>query len=74
MGNVKYKSAIAAGIVAGSAIGLVTGLLVAPKSGDELRGDIADKTQEGIDTAKDKISDAKDAAKNKVGAVADKIT
>ena len=44
MSNVKYKSAVAAGIVAGSAVGLVTGLLMAPKSGKQLREDIASKT------------------------------
>ncbi len=57
MSNVKYKGAVAAGIIAGSAVGVVTGLLIAPKSGKEMREDIADKTKEGLETAKHKVSD-----------------
>lgn len=64
--NVKYKSAIAAGIVAGSAIGIVTGLLVAPKSGEKMRQDIADKTKEGIEKTKEKAGDIKDTIEDKV--------
>ena len=66
MNEVKYKSAIAAGIIAGSAVGIVTGLMIAPKSGKEIRGDIADKTKEGLDATKDKLGDMKDAAKDKL--------
>lgn len=64
MSEVKYKSAVAAGIIAGSAAGIVTGLLIAPKSGKEIRDDIADKTKEGLDATKDKLGDMKDAAKD----------
>lgn len=66
MSDVKYKSAIAAGIIAGSAVGIVTGLLIAPKSGKEMREDIADKTKEGLDATKDKLGDIKDTAKDKL--------
>ena len=70
----KNKGALAAGIIAGSAVGIVTGMLIAPKSGKELREDIADKTKEGIDTAKDKIGDAKDTAIDKAKSAANKTS
>ncbi len=73
MSNVKYKSAVAAGIVAGSAVGLVTGLLMAPKSGKQLREDIASKTGDAADTAAEKINDAKDATKDKTIKAREKI-
>lgn len=59
--DAKYKGAIAAGILAGSAVGLVAGFMMAPKSGQEIRGDIADKAREGVEAAKDKAGDVKDA-------------
>lgn len=74
MSNVKYKSAVAAGIVAGSAIGIVTGLLLAPKSGKELRQDISDKAENVKDVAQDKAGDIKDEAKDKASKAKDKIT
>lgn len=57
MKDAKTKGAVAAGIVAGTAIGFVTGMLMAPKSGEEIRGDIANKTKEKVGEAKDAISD-----------------
>lgn len=65
--DVKYKGSVAAGIVAGTAIGVVTGLLIAPKNGEKTRKDIVNKTQEGIDKVKDKASDLKDTVSDKVG-------
>lgn len=58
MSNVKYKSAVAAGIIAGSAVGVVTGLLIAPKSGKEMREDIVGKTKNTVEATKDKVTDA----------------
>lgn len=72
MSNVKYKSAIAAGIVAGSAVGVVTGLLIAPRSGKETREDIANMTKEGIETTKDKIGDMTDTVKDRSIDLSDK--
>ena len=73
MSNVKYKNAVAAGIVAGSAIGFVTGLLLAPKSGEELRQGITDKAKNVKNTAKDKAGDIKDEAPEKAGEAKDSI-
>lgn len=41
--------AILAGTVIGLAVGGALGLLFAPKAGDELRGDLRDKTEESLD-------------------------
>ena len=37
----------------GGAVGALAALLFAPKSGRELRGDIADATRQGVDRARD---------------------
>ncbi len=63
--DVKYKGAVAAGIVAGTAIGVVTGLLIAPKSGGKTRKDIINKTKDHIDKAKEKAENIKDTIPNK---------
>jgi gas vesicle protein len=41
----------------GGAVGAVAALLFAPKSGRELRGDIADVTRQGVDRARDKANE-----------------
>jgi gas vesicle protein len=41
----------------GGAVGAVAALLFAPKSGRELRGDIADATRQGVDRARDKANE-----------------
>jgi gas vesicle protein len=41
----------------GGAVGALTALLFAPKSGRELRGDIADATRQGVDRARDKANE-----------------
>lgn len=40
----------------GGAVGALAALLLAPKSGRELRADIADATRKGVDTAREKAS------------------
>lgn len=40
-------------LLVGGAIGAVVALLFAPKSGEELRGDIADATRKGIEKSKE---------------------
>ena len=56
----KMKAAkdVATGAALGTAIGAVTGLLLAPKSGKETRKDIADKSKEVADTVKYTIEDS----------------
>ncbi len=73
MSNVKYKSAVAAGIVVGSAVGVATGILFAPKSGRRTRADIASKTKDSVGHAKDKMNDMKQGAKDKVANTSDSI-
>jgi gas vesicle protein len=46
----------------GAGIGAITALLFAPKSGEELRSDIADATKKGIDYARDTSRDLGDRA------------
>ena len=41
----------------GGAIGAITALLLAPKSGRELRSDIADTARKGVDGAREKAAD-----------------
>ena len=41
----------------GGALGAVAALLFAPKSGRELRGDLADVTRQGVDRARDKANE-----------------
>jgi gas vesicle protein len=43
-------------LLVGAGIGAVVALLFAPKSGHELRGDIADATRKGIDRTRDAAS------------------
>jgi gas vesicle protein len=41
----------------GGAVGALVALLFAPKSGRELRGDIADATRKGVDTARERAGE-----------------
>ena len=41
--------ALLAGTVIGLAVGGVVGILLAPKAGSDLRGDLKDKTEESLD-------------------------
>jgi len=52
------------GLIAGSALGAIVGLLYAPKSGKELRDDIRAKSNEYLDDADQYIQDAKVKAKD----------
>ena len=46
----------------GAGIGAITALLFAPKSGEELRSDIADATRKGLDYARETGRDISDRA------------
>ncbi len=50
------------GFLTGSAIGAIIALLYAPKSGNELRSDIKEKTDEFLDDAQEYLSNAKQKA------------
>ena len=49
-------------LLVGGGIGAVLALLFAPKSGDELRGDIADATRKGIEKSKETASQLQEKA------------
>lgn len=73
MSNVRYKSAVAAGIVVGSAVGVATGILFAPKSGRRTRADIATKTKDSVSHAKDKMNNIKQETKDKIANTSNNI-
>src|SRR3954467_2221939 len=49
-------------LIIGGGIGAIIALLFAPKSGQELRGDIADATRKGIEKGKETASQLQDKA------------
>ena len=49
-------------LLVGGGIGAIIALLFAPKSGEELRGDIADATRKGIEKSKETASHLQDKA------------
>ncbi len=49
-------------LIVGGAIGAVLALLFAPKSGEELRGDIADATRKGIEKSKEAAAQIQEKA------------
>ena len=49
-------------LLVGGGIGAILALLFAPKSGEELRGDIADVTRKGIEKSKEAASQLQDKA------------
>jgi gas vesicle protein len=59
-------------LLIGGGIGAILALLFAPKSGTELRGDIADVTRKGIDKSRDGARYVGDKAGEYYGAVREK--
>lgn len=57
--NKKAGIGLAAGIVAGAAIGTAAGVLLTPKSGKETRTDIKEKANDVIENVKVKVSKLK---------------
>src|SRR5499426_4551482 len=49
-------------LIIGGGIGAILALLFAPKSGEELRGDIADATRKGIDRSREAAQQLGDRA------------
>lgn len=65
------------GFLAGAAVGAIAGaivaLLLAPKSGKDLRRDIAEKSEDLIDKAKDMLSTEAKAVEHAVEGLADDV-
>lgn len=61
-----YSKGFIFGALIGGAVGAVTALLLAPKSGKELRRDIADKSLEVYDKASDYLADVQENVGNTV--------
>jgi len=59
-------------LLIGGGIGAILALLFAPKSGSELRGDIADVTRKGIDKSREAATYIGDRAGEYYGTVRDK--
>ena len=62
-------------LLIGGGIGAILALLFAPKSGEELRGDIADATRKGLEKGKETAAQLQEKAgelKNKAGEIAEK--
>ncbi|MFZ4793354.1 MAG: YtxH domain-containing protein [Blastocatellia bacterium] len=58
----------------GAGIGAITALLFAPKSGEELRSDIADATKKSLDYARDTSRDLGDRANDYYQQRVDQVT
>ena len=58
-----YTGAIIAALLSGVAIGVITGILIAPKKGTQTRKEIKDRSLELIDISKKTISDTVDKTK-----------
>lgn len=54
------------GVLAGAAIGVVTGVLIAPASGKETRENLSKQSEELLSNVKDLINKEKEAVKNTV--------
>ncbi len=61
-----YTKGFVFGAMIGGAVGALTALLLAPKSGKELRQDIADKSLDMYDKASDYMADVQENVGNKV--------
>ncbi len=68
MSNTNHDSGgqIFAAFITGAAVGMVTALLVAPKSGDEAREDIKDTLNRIKETISNKVEDTKSSTKSKI--------
>jgi gas vesicle protein len=55
------------GLLAGAAIGVAIGILLAPASGSETRGNLAKGSRKLTDDLKKSFNDTVDQAKNKLG-------
>ena len=62
-GSGKYVGTIIVALFSGVVIGLVTGVLLAPKKGQQTRKEITDRSRELIDKSKKTITDTLDKTK-----------
>lgn len=67
--NLIENPEFASGIVTGVLIGLAVGILIAPRSGKDLRNKIAGAVSKKSDELSDKWDDVKSEAKKEIGAV-----
>lgn len=54
------------GVLAGAAIGVVTGILIAPASGKDTRENLSKQSDELLSNVKDLINKEKEAVKNTI--------
>lgn len=63
----KNNGSLILSVLAGAAVGALTAMLFAPKSGKDLRKDIKDEADKAIDTAEDYVGVAKDKGADVLG-------
>ena len=73
VGGGKFAGVVAAALFSGVVIGVVTGVLFAPKKGKQIRKDIADKSKELGQRSKKTAKDTIDRTKEFTSASKDKI-
>jgi gas vesicle protein len=71
MSNSNYSKGLITGLIIGAVAGAITALLTTPKTGEELRKDISDKSKDLLDQTKDIIDDIKVKAGNAIEGVID---
>ena len=65
------KGSLAAAFMAGTALGVVAALLMAPKSGEETREDIKETLGDAKDKVTQTVGDTKENAKSKISEAVD---
>jgi|GEM_PF-338992 len=73
-GIVLFDARFWVGILIGSAVGISTGILLAPKSGKRTRRDITNSVKTAATEAQDKLEDVKEDISDGVSAVKEKLS
>jgi gas vesicle protein len=73
VGGRKFAGVVAAALFSGVVIGIVTGVLFAPKKGKQTRKDIADKSKELVERSKKTVTDTIDKTKEFTSSSKEKI-
>ncbi len=61
------------GLLAGAAIGVAIGMLLAPDSGEKIRANIAKQSRKFADDIRDTVGDSYDSVKNRISGTSEDI-